>query len=609
MRQIRAAALTLILAATAMGADPVTEKGAIEAVMLFRGQALVTRVVPLTAPAGAVQLVVTDLPEAVIPGSLFASTGKDLQVRAVGFRTRAVAEAPEEAVRKLDAEIAGIDKKLRANTAKKKVLAEQQSYLAKLESFVAPTSKMELAKGVLNVETLDKITKMNFDRRQEAADALFELEEDSRDQTEKLNLLRRKRGELTAGHAKAVREAVLHLDKTGAGRSQLRLSYLVRNASWSPTYNVRSTTGANKTTIEVGALVQQTSGEDWNGVALTLTTSGAQLVADGPALAPLRINLTRTKAADQQTEKLEKDLRKAVSQLKSNQMRQLQVTDQSEQLDIQWGMNRAVQEMQQIELAADPRDVRSLRRAARERGSGLAANYAIEGKVSLASRRDSQMVQIDRVDLPSTFFYEATPLLTDAVYRYAEMTNESDLSLLEGRASVYLDGRFMGTANLPMVAQGQKVTVGFGTDPQLRSGRVFVSKHVKGQLLGSNKEVRYRYQLVLENYSADAVTVRLLDRIPVETDDVKVRLAETKDPLCSDAAYLRRHRPKGFLRWDVTVPAKAAKAARETARVLEYSFTLEFDAELHIGTEAPEQAAPSEKADFQAIMEDRMLAH
>lgn len=83
----------------------------------------------------------------------------------------------------------------------------------------------------------------------------------------------------------------------------------------------------------------------------------------------------------------------------------------SSQLGIQWEMNVAVQDMQQIELAADAKDLKVLRRSLREKTSSLAASYRIEGKVSLASRHDNQMVQIDRLTLPASYFYEAIPRL------------------------------------------------------------------------------------------------------------------------------------------------------------------------------------------------------
>ena len=62
---ILVALAVFVAAAGAPAAESVSQKGTIESVMLFRGQALVTRLVPVKAPVGAVQLTVTELPDAV----------------------------------------------------------------------------------------------------------------------------------------------------------------------------------------------------------------------------------------------------------------------------------------------------------------------------------------------------------------------------------------------------------------------------------------------------------------------------------------------------------------------------------------------------------------
>jgi uncharacterized protein (TIGR02231 family) len=423
---------------------------------------------------------------------------------------------------------------------------------------------------------------------------------------EELALLGRKRNELARSHSRTLHEAVIFADKTGNADTEIEVCYLVRNASWSPTYSLRSASRADRVGVEMGALATQTSGEDWESIALTLSTASAQLVADGPTLAPIRLHLSTAAQTYGGASGLEERFRSVKSKLRASQRHQQTAANLREQYDVQWGMNRAGEEMQQLELSLEPEDAAAVRKTSLEKGSGLAVSYTIEGRLSLASRRDSQMVRIAKLDMPVNFFYEATPLLTEQVYRYAEMVNDTETSLLEGLASVYLDGQFVGTANLPMVAQGQKVTVGCGTDPQLRAWREFVSKDSKDKLLGGTKVVRYAYRLVLENYGEKAVRVRALDRIPAETEAIKVKLSEPGDPLCTDPHYQRVYRPQGILRWDVDVPAHAA---RETARTIGYGFALEFDARLHIAPTPQPQPAAEQKVEFEEMFQQRMYAH
>ena len=238
-----------LLVSVAQGAEQVEAKGKVDAVTLYRGQALVTRVVSFDAPAGGVQLTVTDLPESVISQSLHASAGKGVAVRAVRYRARARSEAPQAEVRKLDGQIRELDRAMRKNASDQQLVGQQGSYLDGLRGFIAPTVKVEMAKGVLNAETLEKLTGTMFERRKELADRKLKLDEEIRDLREKLSLLHRQRSELTRTHSKIAREAIVFLDKAAAGKAEIRLHYLVSNATWAPTYNLRASGEMTKQTI------------------------------------------------------------------------------------------------------------------------------------------------------------------------------------------------------------------------------------------------------------------------------------------------------------------------------------------------------------------------
>ena len=160
------------------------------------------------------------------------------------------------------------------------------------------------------------------------------------------------------------------------------------------------------------------------------------------------------------------------------------------------------------------------------------------------------------------------------VYREAELLNASDDDLLAGPMTVYLDGRFVGQGEIPTVARGQRFVVGFGADAQLRTHRELVSK--EDSLQGGNRETRFEYRLVIENYSGEPIPLRVLDRLPHAENgaDIKVTLGKTSIPLSDEKLYQREERPMGLLRWDVEA---AGGSAGETARLIEYSYSVAYD--------------------------------
>ena len=266
---------------------------------------------------------------------------------------------------------------------------------------------------------------------------------------------------------------------------------------------------------------------------------------------------------------------------------------------INWNLNDVAYGLQQIEMNCDADTLAVLRGDLPNETDGPSLSYQLAGGVSLASRSDQQMVRILQTDMPSHFYHVAVPVLTSYVYREAELTNSSDDDLLAGPITVYLDGRFVGQSEIPTVARGQTFVVGFGADPQLRTRRELVDK--KDGVQGGNRETRFEYRLVVENFAGEPAPVRVLDRLPhaENGDDIRVTLGDTSDKISDDKLYQREERPMGLLRWDIEV---AANAAGEEARLIDYHYTVEYDRQYVVSLPESKQSLQEE---FERLQRDR----
>jgi uncharacterized protein (TIGR02231 family) len=549
---------------------------------LYRGQALVTREVTLDAQAGAREIVIPNLPEHVVDGSLYAEGSDGIEVRAVRYRTRALGEEPRDEVRKLDEAVANLNDKQQANQKQSELLAKQLAYLDQLEGFVAPTAKVELSQGVLDAEALEKITLFSFEQRQLIVTRQLENEQEARALAEELSLAQRKRAELADHASLTAREAVVFVEQTGQTAEVISLAYLVDNCGWSPSYTFRAAAEREQVSVECNALIRQMTGEDWGAVDLTLSTASPALSAVAPGLAPFPVTLA---PAGQQQAAGQVDLATQAKSIRSRQQSAIvdfqNTLDLRGNIDFNWKANAAANDFQSLELMNPRAALRALSLDASEADDGPSLSYHLPTPVSLASRSDQQMIRILETDLASAFHHIATPVLTNYVYREAELTNTTDKDLLGGPMNVYLNGSFVGRGEIPTVARGQTFVVGFGADPQLRARRELADK--TDAIQGGNRVVGFQYRLTIENYRDAPVSVSVFDRIPhtENATDVGIQLGEMKDSLSADKLYIRRERPKGILRWDIEV---AANATDETARLIEYGYTAEFDRSFQLTT-------------------------
>ncbi|HVT81482.1 MAG TPA: mucoidy inhibitor MuiA family protein [Phycisphaerae bacterium] len=600
--RIAAALLTLSVLGTTALAQEAIAKSKVDAVTVYRGQALVTRNVELPAGAGLGELVISELPDGIIAASIFAEGSDGVEVRSVRYRERAVPTDVREEVRKIDEAIIAAGDKIAANQKQMQVLQEQRTYLDKLENFAAPTATTEMTKGVLNADQLKTLTNFQFESRQKIATEELRLQQEARTLQEQASLLSRQKGETAGRSSKTVREAVVFTNRERAGGT-LRLKYLVGNASWNPSYNVRADADKKNATIEYLAAISQMSGEDWSDVSMTLSTASPNLVAAAPTLAPLNIalapisapggrggaagggfglsaatapdlgivagNISMQRAQAENTRSLGNGINNF--DMRVEEQRALQ--DRNDKL-----LNRVADQLQVLELIT--KDSKSDSRSPNS-SEGIVVTYQMKSRTSLPSRADRQLIQIDQLQVKSTFYKIAVPVLTSYVYDQADLVNTSSSVLLAGPVASYAGGQFVGTGAIDTVAVGQPFTVGFGIDSALRATRERVEK--TEQIQAGNRVVNFTYRLAIENFGSKPADVRLMDRLPVGKEtEVRITFDDAEAvKLSADKEYLQTERKKGILRWDVTVPAQ--KAGSE-AFALTYKLHLEHDKTLNIAT-------------------------
>ncbi|MBK7403196.1 MAG: mucoidy inhibitor MuiA family protein [Phycisphaerales bacterium] len=286
------AGLAVSSMAAAAWSQPSTElTGRIDEVTVYRGQALVTRLVAIPGQAGLQEVVVTGLPEAIAPASLYADAGSGVRVRSIRYRERPVERDTRDEVMAIDAQIEQVERAQREGEQEARLLGEERAYLAQLEQFGGQTAVTELRSGVLDADTIKSLSQFVFTERERLSGAELAQQERARQLAAQLEQLQRERATVAGATARTVREAVLFVEADPGSKRELRLRYLVNEATWEPSYTIRTDESHTGVVVEYFAAIQQLSGEDWGDVSMTLSTATASLVARAPGLEPLRLAL------------------------------------------------------------------------------------------------------------------------------------------------------------------------------------------------------------------------------------------------------------------------------------------------------------------------------
>jgi uncharacterized protein (TIGR02231 family) len=419
---------------------------------------------------------------------------------------------------------------------------------------------------------LQKLTKLHFDEYEKASQEIMNLDLEIQENSTQLDALEERRQTLAAGPPVEY-EAVVYLQRTGAGPGALKLNYLVNDCGWEPSYNFRGDTSKGEVAMEFNAIVHQVSGEDWSDVKLALSTASPSVGAYNPQLSPLFVRVEPGAEGEESREAAQTKYSQALASRQEALVRQFRGNTIEEMLKANFAANESAASVQLMELTEGIGNLRAMEDGKSEPGSVV---YKIERPVSLQSRRDAQMVPVLAGRMNSKFYFVAAPVLTSSVFREASLVNNTGRDLLGGKVNVFLDGEFTGRTEIPSIASGQGFAIGFGVDSQLSTRRSLADRTENVQ--GGNRQFSFAYEIVMDNLKQVPVRLILRDRMPNtgDVDTLRVAFGETSYPLSQDADYVRFDKPKGLLMWDLEIKPGAGPSAT----TLRYSYSAEYDKSL-----------------------------
>lgn len=531
-----------------------SDPGAVRAVTLYPDRAAVTRAIRLDLAQGVWMVRVPGLPAAVVPTSIQAkvlpaagaSAPRLLGVEYASEPRVAFSSSPEgialaERVKELRRQL--------VHLAQDRALLEQQEKLVD-QIGVRPTATGGPEGTVQPIDTAAAARQLAAVRAEKAR-----LLEESRGQDDRRQGLER---ELAAAESRLAsrggadreeRSGVLSLAVPQSGAFEVELTYLVRDAAWSPAYSVRAAGDRTGISVEYDALVTQRTGEDWRDVRLALSTAQPTGASAPPPVEPWYVDVRMPPPPPPPTSgEMPAAVAAPAAPMESGMMTGAPKDASNERLE------RALEDL------AAPANVAQ---------AGVAVSFELPRPVTIVSdAAGRQRTRIGAFTPEVRFTYVAAPILSESVFLRGDMVNASAFQLLPGRAQVFMGGDFVGDADMPSVAPNGDFRLYFGPDRALRARREVLSKVTGASgLFGGSTVTTWNDRITVDNGTGRDVRVEVYDRRPVSRNErIEVRASAITPALSTDAAYVEGRLTQGILRWDLAVPASArgAKAAAVT---------------------------------------------
>ena len=518
--------IALAFSFSAQAAEQADEQPAtpskITAATVFTDRAIVTRTANIEKlPEGETSIVLDKLPTSLVDASVRVNGRGTAEATILDVSTRAVhktftPEIDEPQVNALQEEINGLEQALRTLIDRGGALVRQFDILKQIENVGIATPPDGSNRPPPSLEDMEKIMTFSKEKFTELALAKQATDMELEAVKKKLDTLRAQLIDAKKGvsiEATNYKTVTIRVSATKAGTLDLNVDYTVINASWSPSYDVRLNSETRIVELTYFGSVRQSSGEDWNNIALTLSTARPSLGSAAPVLSPWFLDIyvprvtTQSGKGDWTILSGDIKMENTSQTFAFNESNAYALKNASSTFNV---INRPIYEHRNIagkddassfNTASENSNSEAVAATATVESAATSATFKIAAATSIASDNTPQKVNISAVKLDAHLQYQATPAMQETAFLSAYVFNTTDYPFLAGPTNVFLDNAFVATSALKTVMPSERFEIALGADEGVAIKRRVVNRfsETTGLLGKGGRRVTFEFLVTVTN--------------------------------------------------------------------------------------------------------------
>ncbi len=454
----------------------------VDRVTVFLNQAEVHRVAKTNIDAYTSELVFTGLSNQLDQNSIQVKGKGDFVILGTSYRYNYLTgEESSKTIKELKELIESRNRRISDLSAKLSVLDAEEDLLKANkvigggESHVTASELKAMA---------DFYSNRLFVIHQERYVAKLDKEKEQKD----LQQLQNQLNQENSKEQKVSGEIVVEISNRKTQPIELELKYLVRGASWNPSYDLRADKSLDDLDLIYKATVTQSTGEKWENVKLSLSTNSPTNGASIPKLSPWYLDFAR-----------------------EIQFRNKQASMRSDAL-----MSSAPM----MEIADE--DVVAYNMVSINEGL-LAVNYEVGLPATIKSGSKPTIVSIRIEKLSADFVYQSVPRVSEKVFLVAKTKDWKSMNLMPGHMNVFYDGGFINKTYVNPSQELDDFNISFGIDQSVTIDHKAVREFTDDQTLGSKRKVDFEYEIKVVNSKPKTISMEVFDQLPIsKNDDIEV---------------------------------------------------------------------------------------
>jgi uncharacterized protein (TIGR02231 family) len=493
-------------------ADQLSATSVVDSATVYLSGAEVTRLAKVHLEKGEHTVVIGDLPASAVPGSIRVegkATGK-LEIGSVDttrkFLQRAESRDADATRKTIEDQIEQLKDQKSAFEAQAQAARTQSKLIANLAELPKHPAPPAPAGTLAPADDWQKVLSLIVQATSDASKLALDARQKIRDYDHKIADLKNQLASLAPAKTEQT-EVTVRVIAQSPLDADLTVRYHVPDAHWAPIYDARLETGSKtqvpKLELMRRAAITQESGEDWTGVALSLSTAR---VSDGSSVPAVESQFVDYPAPPQ-------PVAQAADAAPAPAARRLKAAPPPMALQ---GQARA--EPEEVPAIAASETIAKLK------GAAFDATFTVTGRTTVIGNGEIKRVLLMSENIEPSLSDRSVPRLDTNAYLYAKVKVSKGTPLLPGTVYLFRDGTFVGTGEMPLLRPGQEHDLGFGIDDQIKvKHEVLEEKRGEAGLISTSHVDSRNFRVTVKNLHERPIDVTVFDRIPVSrNEEIKV---------------------------------------------------------------------------------------
>ncbi|XP_050390372.2 protein F37C4.5 isoform X6 [Patella vulgata] len=540
-------------------------------ITVYADRAEVCRVINTKPKKGINEILLKNLPECIDGDSIRVEGKGEATIEEVSYQLKYIPQdeaqlnAKEQELKDLEKALLIEKEDLQSLLSVVKKQWEVLNGFARSATAGMPTAKKDEKETLLNdsyFEGIAKFLSLFKTEGKSLEDSRLTLERKLVDLQSKIDANAKNQGQvMNSRTGDESRECTIVLDASSETPVELVVSYVVNDASWIPSYDIRMFTAEGVMKIMYYGQIQQSTGEDWNDAKLFLSTASPSIGGAVPELES--VFLTIKERVRYQSKSFSNNLKSFAmpEMLNSTRSNSIPIMDDYNFMPPQTAMPLSLSKV------AD---------------TTTSTSYEIARLATIPSDNVQHKVSVGIIDLTPRMEYISIPKKVPRAFLTAKLTNTSQFTLLPGPTSIFLDNSFVAKAELKSVSPQEEFECSLGVDPSVR---VIYKPMKKFQettgFISKQRSVMHEQSIEIKNTHDYKIKILVKDNLPQSgVDKVKVNLVEPVIDLKHPEKNkdIRINTKQNHIEWDLEV-------GKQETRTITLKYTVELPASEEINTQ------------------------